>query len=414
MSDPTTLVRRSRPPVDVAIVGGGILGLACARELHRRHPRLTITVLERESRVALHQSGRNSGVIHAGVYYAPGSLKARLCTAGAARMFDYCEQRGIPVRRCGKLIVAADRSDVLRLDALEQRARANGVPGIRRLQADEIPEIEPHAVGIAALHSPGTGIVDFGVVCERLAAELDDAGIQVRLGCDVVGVEERSDRVRLRHPGGVVEARRALFCAGAWADRLAVAVGAPADPRIVPFRGAYLHVADERRDLVHGLVYPVPDPALPFLGVHLSRHIDGSLTVGPTALLAGSLRAGHTFEVAPRDLARTLGWPGTTRMAWRYRRAAATELRRAVSRRALRDAAARYVPSLRVEDLTPGPAGIRAQALSRRGDLLDDFAFSHTARTLHVRNAPSPGATASLAIAEHVADVLDERVAFAD
>jgi L-2-hydroxyglutarate oxidase len=408
---PVRADRPAPPAVDVAIVGGGILGLACARELHRRDPGLRITVLERESRVAVHQSGSNSGVIHAGVYYAPGSLKARLCTTGARRMLDYCDEQSIPVRRCGKLIVAADPDELPRLDALEQRARTNGVPGIRRIGGDEIAAIEPHAVGVAALHSPGTAIVDFAAVCERLTAELRTGGQEVLLGCEVVGVEERADRVRLRHPGGVVEARWALFCAGSWSDRLAVAAGAPADPRIVPFRGAYLHVVPERRNLVRGLVYPVPDPALPFLGVHLSRHVDGSLTVGPTALLAGSLLPGGPFRVRPRDLARTVGWPGTARMAWRYRRAAATELHHAVSRRALRSAAARYVPSLRVEDLTPGPAGIRAQALSRRGDLLDDFAFSQTARTLHVRNAPSPGATASLAIAAHVADVLDHRFA---
>ncbi|MBF6621406.1 MAG: L-2-hydroxyglutarate oxidase [Patulibacter sp.] len=393
------------------MVGGGILGLACAHELRRRHPGLRITVLERESRLAVHQSGSNSGVIHAGVYYAPGSLKARLCRRGAELMFDYCAQHDVPIRRSGKLIVASRSDELPRLDALEQRARANAVPGLRRVDADGIAEIEPHAVGVAALHSPETGVVDFAQVCERLAAELRANGQQVLLGHEVLGVEERSDRLRLRHPGGVVEARWALFCAGAWSDRLAVAAGAPADPRIVPFRGGYLDVVPARRNLVRGLVYPVPDPTLPFLGVHLSRHVDGSLSVGPTALLAGSLRPGRAFRITGRDVARTAGWPGTARMVWRYRRAAATELRHAISRRALRDSAARYVPSLRIGDLTPGPAGIRAQALTRRGELVDDFAFSHTTRAVHVRNAPSPGATASLAIAEHVADVLDGRFA---
>lgn len=401
---------RPAPPVlDVAIVGGGILGLACARELHRRDPRLRIAVLERESRVAVHQSGRNSGVIHAGVYYAPGSLKARLCVDGAARMYRYCAEHGIPVRRSGKLIVAASSDELPRLDALERRARANGVPGLRRIAADEIAAVEPHVVGVAALHSPGTGVVDFAVVCARLVDELREAGQSVRLGHEVTGVEERSDRVRLHHPDGVVEARWALFCAGAWSDQLAVAAGAAADPRIVPFRGAYLDVVAERRELVRGLVYPVPDPALPFLGVHLSRHVDGRLSVGPTALLAGSLRPGGTFAISPRDVTRTVAWPGTARMAWRFRRAAATELRHAVSRRALRASAARYVPSLRTADLVPGGVGIRAQALSRRGELVDDFAFSQTARTLHVRNAPSPAATSSLAIAAHVADRLSAR-----
>ncbi len=406
-----TAERPAPPTVDVAVVGGGILGLACADELRRRHPHLRIAVLERESRLAAHQSGNNSGVIHAGVYYTPGSLKAQLCTTGAELMYRYCDEHAIPVRRSGKLIVASAPAELLRLDALEQRARANGVSGIRRLGADEIAEIEPHVVGVAALHSPATGIVDYRLVCEQLAADLRAADHPVLLDHAVLGVEERADRIRLRHRHGIVEARWALFCAGAWSDRLAIASGAPADPRIVPFRGAYLHVRPERRDLVRGLVYPVPDPALPFLGVHLSRHIDGSLSVGPTALLAGSLRAGRTFRVSPRDLGRTLSWPGTSRMAWRYRRAAAAELRHAVSRPALRDSAARYVPELRIDDLTAGPAGIRAQALTRRGDLVDDFAFSHTPRALHVRNAPSPAATSSLAIAGHVAAQLDERFA---
>jgi L-2-hydroxyglutarate oxidase len=408
---PAGTERPAPPAVDVAVVGGGIVGLACADELRRRHPGLRITVLEKESRLAAHQSGHNSGVIHAGVYYAPGSLKARLCTTGAELLYRYCDEHDIPVRRSGKLIVASSPAELPRLEALEQRARANGVRGIRRIAGDRIPEIEPHVVGVAALHSPDTGIVDYRMVCEQLAADLRAAGHPVLLDHAVLGVQERADRLRLRHRDGVVEARWALFCAGAWSDRLAVAAGAPADPRIVPFRGAYLHVRPDRRELVRGLVYPVPDPALPFLGVHLSRHIDGSLSVGPTALLAGSLRPGGTFRVRPRDLTRTLRWPGTARMAWRYRRAAATELRHAVSRRALRDSAARYVPELRVDDLTPGPAGIRAQALTRAGDLVDDFAFSHTPRALHVRNAPSPAATSSLAIARHVATVLDERFA---
>lgn len=409
---PAPSERQGPPAVDIAIVGGGIVGLACGRELARRHPGLRITVLEKEDHLGAHQSGHNSGVVHAGVYYAPGSLKARLCTDGAERMFRYCEEQQIPIRRSGKLIVAADPDELPRLQALEERARINGVRGIRRLAAEEIAEIEPHVVGVAALHSPATGIVDYRIVCERLAAELHEAGHEVRMGCAVDGIAERSDRLLLRHPGGVVEARWALFCAGAWSDRLAIAAGASADPRIVPFRGAYLHVAPERRELVKGLVYPVPDPSLPFLGVHLSRHIDGSLSVGPTALLSGSLQPGGTLRVRPRDLARTVSWPGTARMAWRYRKAAATELRHAVSRRALRGSAARYVPELRVEDLVPGPAGVRAQALTRSGELVDDFVFSHTPRALHVRNAPSPAATSSLAIADHVATTLADRFDF--
>jgi len=395
------------PHVDVAIVGGGIVGLACARELAIRHPALRLVVLEREHRIALHQSGHNSGVIHAGVYYAPGSLKARLCTDGARRMYRYCEQHGIAVQRSGKLIVAASNTELPRLEALEQRARANGVAGIRRVAPDEMREIEPHVVGVAALHSAATGVVDYRAVCDQLARELREHGHEVRTGCEVTGVEERRGGLRLVHRQGALETRVALFCAGGWADRLAVKAGASPDPRIVPFRGAYLHVRPDRRSLVRGLVYPVPDPALPFLGVHLSRHIDGSLSVGPTALLSGALTPGRLLRVRPRDLARTVAWPGTARMAWRFRHAAAVELRHALSRRALRDSAARYVPDLRVEDLTAPTAGVRAQALARNGALVDDFVFSQTPRALHVRNAPSPAATSSLAIAAHVVDELE-------
>ena len=395
--------------IDVAVIGGGIVGLASARELALREPALRLVVLEREAAVARHQSGHNSGVIHAGVYYAPGSLKARLCTAGARRMYDYCEQNAISVRRAGKLLVATTAAELPRLDALEERARRNGVVGLRRLGPEAMREIEPHVTGVAALHSPATGIVDYAEVCRRLVAELAELGHEVRTGCEITGVARRRDGLRLTHRDGAVEARYALFCAGAWSDRLAIKAGASADPRIVPFRGAYVHVRPERRSLVRGLIYPVPDPQLPFLGVHLSRHIDGSLSIGPTALLSGALTPGGVLRVRPRDLGRTLAWPGTARMAWRFRRAAAVELRHAVSRRALLDSAARYVPELRLDDLTDATAGVRAQALTRSGRLVDDFSFSLTERALHVRNAPSPAATSALAIGAHVVDELSAR-----
>jgi 2-hydroxyglutarate dehydrogenase len=389
---------------DIAIVGGGILGLAVARELIARQPGASVCVLEREPRLGTHQTAHNSGVIHAGVYYAPGSLKARLCVEGARELYDYCEQRGIARERCGKVIVATDRSELARLDELERRGRANGVPGLRRIGAAEIEELEPHARGIAGLHSPATGIVDFGAVARAYAADVRDRGGTVATGCGIEQVSRSGRTLRLAHAQGVTEAAHAVFCAGAWADRLAVAAGADPDPRIVPFRGAYLRLVPSRRHLVRSLIYPVPDPSLPFLGVHLTKHIDGEVLVGPTALMAPARDAYSLRTVRLRDMRDTLAWPGTWRMLARWWRTGATELRHALLRSAFVRAAARYVPELRPGDVEVSFAGVRAQALGRDGRLVDDFVFSHTERALHVRNAPSPAATSSLAIARHVAD----------
>jgi (S)-2-hydroxyglutarate dehydrogenase len=395
-----------QPPehCDLAIVGGGIVGLAVARELIARNPRASVCVLEREAEIGTHQTGHNSGVIHAGVYYAPGSLKARLCVEGAREMYEYCEQRGIAHEPCGKVIVATDSSELQRLDELERRGRANGVPGLRRIDAAGIRELEPHARGVAGLHSPRTGIADFAAVARSYARDILDAGATVATGCGVeaVGVAGRS--LRLTHAHGSTEAAHAVFCAGAWADRLAVAAGADPDPRIVPFRGAYLRLAPERRHLVRSLIYPVPDPSLPFLGVHLTKHIDGDVLIGPTALMVGARDAYSLATVHPRDLLDTLAWPGTWRMLANWWRTGVTELRHAAQRSAFVRAAARYVPDLQVGDVRPAFAGIRAQALGRDGKLVDDFVFSRTERALHVRNAPSPAATSSLAIARYVAD----------
>jgi 2-hydroxyglutarate dehydrogenase len=383
------------PPAecDLAVVGGGILGLAVARELKTRHPALHTIVLEAADRVGTGQTGHNSGVIHAGIYYAPGSLKARMCVAGARAIYELCERHGIAHERSGKLIVARNENELGRLDELERRGRENGVPGLRRLDADGLREVEPHCVGVAALHSPETGIVDFGEVALALAEDLADLDVTVHTGCGVRAVAGARGRLGLSHAGGETRARFAVFAAGAHADRLAVMAGAPADPRIVPFRGSYLKLRPERRDLVRGLIYPVPDPSLPFLGVHLSRHIDGEVSLGPTALLA------------PRGaVGRTLAWPGTWRMARRWWRTGLSEMRHAVSRASLARAAADYVPGLEASDFEPYFAGVRAQALGRDGALVDDFVLSETERALHVRNAPSPAATSSLALAKLIAD----------
>ncbi len=371
-------------------MGAGIVGLAVARALATGPDPLRVTVLEREDRAGRHQTSHNSGVIHAGVYYAPGSLKARLCVEGARRMYEYCDQRGIPYQRCGKLIVAKDASEVAALDDLERRATTNGVPGLRRLGADQIAEVEPHCVGRAALHSPNTGIVDFGAVAAAMAADLEAAGGQLLTGAGVESVWTTAGGITARHGRGQTRARLLVSCAGLWSDRMAVLAGADPDPRIVPFRGAYMRLTPSKRHLVKGLIYPVPDPSLPFLGVHLTLHMDGEVSLGPTALLA------------PR--ARSLTWPGTWRMARRWWRTGVAEMRSAVRTSEFAHAAAQYVPELEPSDFSPYFAGYRAQALGRDGALVDDFVIHETTRALHVRNAPSPAATSSLAIADMIAE----------
>jgi len=375
---------------DVAVAGGGIVGLATARALALRG--LKVVVLERERALGEHQTTHNSGVIHAGIYYAPGSLKARLCVEGAAALYEYCAERGIAAPRCGKLVLAVRPADVPRLDELERRARANGVQGLARLGPDEIRAVEPAARGLSALHSPNTGMTDFGAVAAAYARDVEAHGGELRRGAGVRALVEREDRVEAVLPDGSrVSARRAVACAGAWSDRLALASGARPDVRIVPFRGAYLRLT--RPELVRGQIYPVPDPALPFLGVHLSRTVAGEVIVGPTALLAPA----HT------DVRAVMRWPGTWRVMRRWWRTGSTEIAHALSRRLLLREASRFVPGLRVDDVQPGPRGYRAQAVARDGGLVDDFLLARTGRAVHVLNAPSPAATASLAIAEMIA-----------
>jgi 2-hydroxyglutarate dehydrogenase len=365
---------------------------------------MSVCVLEREHELAAHQSGHSSGVIHAGIYYAPGSLKARLCVQGARELYDYCDAHGIPHERCGKVILTTGPHELARLSELERRGNANGVRGLRRISAEELARIEPHARSPAGLHSPDTGIVDFAAVAHSYARDVEEAGGTIATGWEVASVEAGARALRLSCAGATIEAGHAIFCTGAWADRLASAAGAGTDPRIVPFRGAYLRLRPERQHLVRSLIYPVPDPSLPFLGTHLSRRIDGEVMVGPTALIVGARDAYSLARVRRADVLDTLAWPGTWRMLRRWWRTGVTELHHAVSHKALVRAAARYIPELRPADVEPGLAGVRAQALGRDGGLIDDFLFSVTERALHVRNAPSPAATASLAIARHVAD----------
>jgi L-2-hydroxyglutarate oxidase len=389
----------------VVVIGGGILGLAAARELLARRPGARLAVLEREPRLAAHQTGHTSGVVHAGIYYEPGSLKARLCVEGARELRAYCEGRELPFEVNGKLIVAAEPAELPRLDELERRGRENGVPGLRRVAGDEIAAIEPHARGVAALHSPATAVADFGAVARSFAGDIAAARGTVHAGCAVLGSRAQEGRIAVRHSEGVTEACLAVFCAGLWSDRLAVAAGAPADPRIVPFRGGYLRLRPGRRELVRANLYPVPNPELPFLGAHLTRAIDGEVLIGPSALIAPA-RDAYRWRVRPGDLAAVVAWPGTWRFAARHWRLGLTELRRAASRRSFAAEAARLVPELRAADLERGPAGVRAQAVGRDGRLVDDFVVHRTERAVHVRNAPSPAATSSLALARLIVDQL--------
>jgi 2-hydroxyglutarate dehydrogenase len=389
---------------DAVVIGAGIVGLAVARELSRRHAGARVAVLEAEASIGAHQTSHSSGVIHAGVYYEPGSLKARLCVQGAAELYEYCAARGIEARKVGKLIAATSERELGRLDALEQRARANGVPGLRRLDAGEIAEVEPHARGIAALHSPETGVVDFTDVARAYARDVEDAGGAISLLCRVASVDDDRGRPLVRHTHGTTRAGAVIACAGAWADRLARAAGAPADPRIVPFRGGYLKLRAERADLVRANIYPVPDPELPFLGAHLTRGPDGTVLLGPTALLVGARDAYRPWRLRGEDVRETLAWPGTRRLIARHWRAGARELLHAVSKRAYVRAAQRLVPELRAADFVAGPAGIRAQAVGADGSLIDDFVVSRVGSAVYVRNAPSPAATSSLPLARLIAD----------
>jgi L-2-hydroxyglutarate oxidase len=386
------------------VVGGGILGLTVARELLTRHPGARLCVLEAEPAIARHQTGHSSGVIHAGIYYRPGSLKARLCVEGARELYEHCDEHGVAYVKSGKLIVATSESELAGLDELERRGNANGVAGLRRLTAGEIREVEPAAAGVAALHSPETGVVDFVAVAASYAADLARAGGTVHCGASVAKVEHQAGGIRLRHTRGETHAATAVFCAGLWADRLAVACGAPADPRIVPFRGGYLEVTGPAAGTVRANVYPVPDPDLPFLGAHLTRTFDGRLLIGPSALIAPARDSYRLGTVRRLDLGETLSWPGTRRLAARHWRAGLRELRHAASRRAFVGEAARMVPALRGAHTIAAPAGIRAQALARDGTLVDDFVVHRTERAVHVRNAPSPAATSSLPLARLIAD----------
>ncbi len=389
-------------------MGAGILGLAVARELLSRTPGLALTVLEKEQAIAQHQTGHNSGVIHSGIYYAPGSLKATLCVEGSRLMYEFCAEKGIATERCGKVIVAANEAEVPRLEELRRRGEANGVRGLEEIGRDRLAELEPNVVGVRALHSPETGIVDFRLVARALAAEVQERGGSILTGHAVVGIASDDQGATVETTGGEFHAKRLVTCAGLQSDRLAVMTGAPAHPRIVPFRGTYYALSERAQSLVNGLVYPVPDPTFPFLGVHFTKQISGEMWAGPNAVLAFAREGYRRRDFRRRDLWQTLSYRGFRRMARRYWRTGLSEAWGEVSKRAFVAAMRKQVPAVSVADLGARHAGVRAQAVAEDGTLLDDFWLDEAPNVTHIRNAPSPAATSSLALARRIADAIGD------
>lgn len=389
---------------DIAVVGGGIVGLAVSRELLLRHPRLKLANVEKETRYHRHQSGHNSGVIHSGIYYKPGSLKAQLCVAGSKLARAYCDAKNIPYKMVGKLIVATEESELGRLDDLYARGLQNGIEGLELLDARQIEEREPYARGVRAIFSPATGIVDWAVVAEQYAGDTREAGADMYLGHKVLAIANRGGVNALSTDKGEIQARHVICCGGLYADTLARMTGGAADPKIVPFRGDYLVLKPGKEHLVQGNIYPVPDPAFPFLGVHFTPRMDGTIWLGPNAVLAFA-REGYTFwDVNPPELWDALTYPGFFKLAMKYWQIGAAEMYRDLVREAYVQALQRYVPALTADDTLPGPSGVRAQAMTADGSMVDDFVFEGSAGVMHVRNAPSPAATSSLAIGAYIAD----------
>lgn len=394
-----------------AVVGGGIIGTAVARRLLELRPDAQVTLLEKEDRLAAHQTGRNSGVVHAGLYYQSGSLKALLCRRGVGLLKDFCAEKGLAYQEIGKTLVALDEGEQQRLDAIVERARANGVPGIRIIDRAELNELEPHVTGVAGLHSPTTAIVDYAEITRQLAADAEARGATIRTGFAVTGLQHTSgtpaeEVVVCGGSGEELVVDEVVLCAGLQVDRLAELAGDAHSPRIVPFRGEYFALVPGKRSLVNGLVYPVPDPRYPFLGVHLTPRFDGEVLVGPNAVLALAREGYRRRDVSARELAEIVRYAGFRRFARQHWRTGITEMRGSLSKRVFAAAAQRYVPELAMADMVTSTAGIRAQAVATDGSLVDDFRITQTGAIVAVRNAPSPAATSSLAIAEHIVDAL--------
>ena len=394
---------------DLLIIGAGIVGLATALDVTRRLPRMRVIVVEKEDRVAAHQTGHNSGVIHSGLYYKTGSLKARNCVAGAASMKRFCQQNGVPYEECGKLVVATSEDEVTRLNGLHERGNANGVPGLRMMTREEFRELEPHCEGLAALHVPSTGIVDYTAVSEKYAELIRRAGGEIVFKAKVVGLRVAKDANIVETKAGTLRARYVINCAGLYSDAITRMSGLQTNLEIIPFRGEYYEIRPERRNLIRNLIYPVPDPRFPFLGVHFTRRVNGSVEAGPNALLAFR-REGYTGTVPDMSEAvEMMRFPGFWKMAQRYWKKGMEEQYRAWVKSAFTKALQKLVPALQESDLAPGGSGVRAQAVDINGNLVDDFHFVHSGNMIHVCNVPSPAATASLEIGKEIVAMMAER-----
>lgn len=392
------------PKFDITIVGAGIVGLSTAMELVKRRPDLKLAILDKEDRVAAHQTGNNSGVIHAGLYYKPGSLKAQMAVEGARRMVEFCQEHDLPYELCGKVVVAIDEEELPRLEELHRRGTANGVPGLTKISGEQIKEYEPHAIGVAGLWSPNTGIVDYRAVARKYAEIVEKGGGEIRLNTRVTGIEQRPDKLIMQTSGAEVHTRALINCGGLQSDLVAKMMGDTHGLRIVPFRGEYYELAPESQKLVRGLIYPVPDPRFPFLGVHFTKKINGSVEAGPNAVLAF---AREGYKLTNFSLGHVLGlltFPGFWIMSAKYWRMGLGEMYRSWNKRAFVEALRELLPELGMDDVKPGGAGVRAQAMDNKGKLLDDFSIIKAPNAIHVLNAPSPAATASIVIGQSIVD----------
>ena len=390
---------------DIAIVGGGIIGLSTAMHLMERFPRLRVAVVEKENELAAHQTGHNSGVIHSGIYYRPGSHKARFCVAGVRKLLDFCDENEIEYEQCGKVIVATDESELGRLEGLYERGTANGVEGLELVGPERLAEIEPHASGVRALWSPQTGIVDYRKVSAVYASRFEEAGGDIFAGTAVKNIERSAGSLALETTRGTLRARHLINCAGLYADRVAGMVEERVDVRIIPFRGEYYTLRSESHHLVSGLIYPVPDPRFPFLGVHYTRNINGSVEAGPNAVLALSREGYRKRDVDIGETWGSVSYPGFWRMTFKHWKTGLGEMHRSYRKGVFLRDLQRLLPDIREADLAPGGSGVRAQAVARDGTLLDDFNIIRGREAVHVLNAPSPGATSSLAIGEYIVDL---------